>query len=62
MKGVSGVTGQVSGLIGGSTIKVASKVPDLAHRDDIWDGYKFFWKDKEDEGRYFSALDGWQAG
>lgn len=37
-------------------IKVASKVPDLAHKDDIWDGYKFFWKDKEDEGRYFSTL------
>lgn len=31
-------------------MKVASKVPDVVDKHNIWDGYTFFWRDGEDEG------------
>lgn len=45
-QGVLGAAEQVSGLIRGGTMKVASKVPDLVYKHDIWDGYTFFWRDE----------------
>lgn len=37
-------------------MKVVHKVLDLVHKHCIWDGYVFFWRDKEDEGRGLPPL------
>lgn len=43
-------------------MKVVHKVLDLVHKHYIWDGYVFFWRDKEDEGRGLPPLQKRAAG